>query len=498
VIFRYREKVKGMFYHAYNGYLNYAFPLDELKPITCTGQDTWGSFSLSLVDALDTLIVMGNTTEFRRAVDVVLKSVRTDANVNVSVFETNIRIIGGLISAHMLSGRVEGMVLEDGWPCSGPLLRLAASMASRLLPAFNTDTGMPYGTVNLKYGVPKSETPITCTAGIGTFIVEFGTLSRLTGNPQFERVALRALETLWRTRSSISLVGNHINVQTGQWKATDTGIGAGVDSYFEYLVKGALLFQRPDLMKQFNEYASAINRYVRRGDWFLWVSMDKGAVSLPIFQSLEAFWPGLLTMVGDVEDASRIMLQYSQVIRQYGFPPEFYNIQNSAKFHFQSDKRSAFPLRPEIVESLMYLYRATEDPQFLELGAQIVDAIEHSAKTSCGYATINNVEDHSIEDRMESFFLAETTKYLYLLFDPENFLHNDGLLARIIDTPNGECVIDAGGYIFNTEAHPVDPGIVHCCSAQRQAEREAVRKWEDNYDLLSILDRTDNMSPFYF
>ncbi|KIH47812.1 hypothetical protein ANCDUO_22123 [Ancylostoma duodenale] len=114
---------------------------------------------------------MGNTTEFRRAVDLVLKSVRTDANVNVSVFETNIRIVGGLVSAHMLSGRVEGMVLEDGWPCSGPLLRLAEAMAARLLPAFNTETGMPYGTVNLKYGVPKRETPITCTAGVGTFIV---------------------------------------------------------------------------------------------------------------------------------------------------------------------------------------------------------------------------------------------------------------------------------------------------------------------------------------
>ncbi|ETN69651.1 hypothetical protein NECAME_15185 [Necator americanus] len=140
---RYREKVREMFYHAYNGYLNHAFPLDELKPITCKGQDTWGSFSLSLVDALDTLVVMGNTTEFRRAVDLVLKSVRyvsvrTDANVNVSVFETNIRIVGGLISAHMLSGRVEGMVLEDGWPCSGPLLRLAEAVAVRLLPAFNT------------------------------------------------------------------------------------------------------------------------------------------------------------------------------------------------------------------------------------------------------------------------------------------------------------------------------------------------------------------------
>ncbi|VDK52539.1 unnamed protein product [Cylicostephanus goldi] len=251
-----------MFYHAYNGYLNHAFPLDELMPITCKGQDTWGSFSLSLVDALDTLIVMGNTTEFKRAVDLVLKSVRTDANVNVSVFETNIRVVGGLLSAHMLSGRVEGMLLEDGWPCSGPLLRLAEAMAARLLPAFNTgksrfdlETGMPYGTVNLKYGVPKRETPITCTAGVSTFIVvffvEFGTLSRLTGDPQFERVALRALEALWRTRSSIGLVGNHINVRTGQWTATDTGIGAGVDSYFEYLVKGALLLQRPALMEQF-------------------------------------------------------------------------------------------------------------------------------------------------------------------------------------------------------------------------------------------------------
>ncbi|PIO71865.1 hypothetical protein TELCIR_06222 [Teladorsagia circumcincta] len=124
-----------------------------------------------------------------------------------------------------------------------------------------------------------------------------------------------------------------------------------------------------------------------------------------------------------------------------------------------------------------------------------LQAIEHSAKTPCGYATINNVNDHSIEDRMESFFLAETTKYLYLIFDQNNFLHNDGQKARIVDTPNGECVVDAGGYIFNTEAHPIDPAIVHCCSAQRQAEREAVRKWEDNYDLLTILDHRDTVSP---
>ncbi|EGT60257.1 hypothetical protein CAEBREN_29796 [Caenorhabditis brenneri] len=470
VINSYREKVRRMFYHAYDGYLNHAFPLDELKPITCVGQDTWGSFSLSLIDALDTLLVMGNITEFRRAVALVLEKVRDDANVNVSVFETNIRVVGGLISAHMLAGRHKDLVSEwEGYPCDSPLLKLAVKMADRLMPAFNTDTGMPYGTVNLKYGVHKDETPVTCTAGVGTFIIEFGTLSRLTGNDKYEKVALKALDALWSTRSPIGLVGNHINVQTGQWTATDSGIGAGVDSYFEYLAKGAYLFRRPSLMKQFHEHATSINKHVRKDDWFMWVSMAKGAVSLPIFQSLEAFWPGTLTMVGDVQDASRIMLTYSEVIRKYGFPPEFYNIHNEEPV----DKRSAFPLRPEMVESLMYLYRATKDETWLQLGAEMVDAIESSARTKCGYATINNVKEHNIEDRMESFFLAETTKYLYLLFDTDNFIHSKGDQARILkSSKNLTCVIYGGGYIFNTEAHPVDPGMLDCCSIQAKKEQE--------------------------
>jgi mannosidase alpha-like ER degradation enhancer 2 len=143
------------------------------------------------------------------------------------------------------------MERHPGWPCAGPLLNLAERFARKLLPAFNTETGMPFGTVNLRDGVHKYETPVTCTAGVGTFIIEFGTLSRLTGDPIYERVALRALKGLWKARSSIGLVGNHIDVNTGIWTATNAGIGAGVDSYFEYLAKGALLLQRPLLMQEF-------------------------------------------------------------------------------------------------------------------------------------------------------------------------------------------------------------------------------------------------------
>lgn len=454
---RLREEVRAMFQHAYDGYLRYASKYDELRPLSCDGVDTWGSYSLTLIDALDTLAVMGNYSEFRRVVRL-LEQKSFDSDINVSVFETNIRIVGGLLSAHLMSHKA-GVELEDGWPCNGPLLRLAEDVAKRLLPAFDTRTGMPYGTVNLMYGVPYGETSVTCTAGIGTFIVEFGALSRLTGDPVYEEVALNALYALYNHRSSIGLFGNHIDVQTGRWTAQDAGIGAGVDSYYEYLVKGAIMLNKPDLMHMFNEGRRAIDKYLKRDDWHVWVSMNKGQVTLPVFQSLEAYWPGVLSLFGDTSVAMKTLHNYHTVWKQYGFLPEFYNIPNAEA----GANRENYPLRPELIESVMYLYRATGDPYLLEVGEDILRSIEHSAKTPCGYATIKNVRDHHKEDRMESFFLAETTKYLYLLFDPDNFIHNDGRVGTVINTTHGECIIDAGGYIFNTEAHPIDPSMLRCC-----------------------------------
>ena len=103
----------------------------------------------------------------------------------------------------------------------------------------------------------------------------------------------------------------------------------------------------------------------------------------------------------------------------------------------------------------MYLYRATKDPFLLTVGEDMLKSIEHSTRTNCGYATVRDVRDHALEDRMESFFLAETTKYLYLLFDTDNFIHNSGNTATVLNTPYGECIVEAGGYVFNTEAHPI-------------------------------------------
>ncbi|XP_036959292.1 ER degradation-enhancing alpha-mannosidase-like protein 2 isoform X1 [Acanthopagrus latus] len=493
-----RQRIKSMFYHAYNSYLDNAFPYDELRPLTCDGQDTWGSFSLTLIDALDTLLVLGNHTEFQRVASLLQDTVDFDIDVNASVFETNIRVVGGLLSAHLLAGRA-GMELEPGWPCSGPLLRMAEDAARKLLPAFQTATGMPYGTVNLLHGVSPTETPVTCTAGVGTFILEFATLSRLTGDETFENVARRALRALWKTRSDIGLVGNHIDILSKKWVAQDAGIGAGVDSYFEYLVKGSIMLQDEELLHMFlgntqikkekpaeslqstsrhrdalfvpSEYDRAIQNYTRFDDWYLWVQMHKGTVSMPVFQSLEAFWPGLQSLLGNLDSAVRTFQNYYSVWRQFGGLPEFYSIPQG----YTVDKREGYPLRPELIESAMYLFRATGDHTYLQLGLDALESIERIAKTPCGYATVKDLRDHQLDNRMESFFLAETIKYLYLLFDPAHFLHGGGTEGDGSWEEGGEggqCILGAGGFIFNTEAHPLDPAALYCCSRHARDRQE--------------------------
>jgi len=415
-----------------------------------------------------------------------------------------VKVIGGLLSAHLLSYRLylepgtrlldvsNSENLDPNWPCDGKLLRLAVKVAEKILPAFNTATGMPYGTINLKNGVPKDETTETCVAGVGTFLVEFSTLSRLTGNTVYEKTALRAMDSLWQRRTDLNLIGNHINVASGKWTGLDATIGSGVDSYFEYLVKAGILLDNPELIKQFQVYKRSIDKFLLHDNWFVWANMNKGQKTLPLFSSLEAFWPGLLTLTGDLKQAIQITKNYHKIWRKYGALPEFYNIQQDS-IH---SNRESYPLRPELIESLMYLVRATGNEEvYYEMAVDYLESIERISRLKCGFATVKDVKDHRLENRMESFFLAETLKYLYLIFDETNFLHNDlsaddhkivknelgklifsiefvlfsiwNSFLKIFDRKKGECLIETGFFFFNTEAHPVDGASLECCRMLR-------------------------------
>eukprot|EP00898_Chlorokybus_atmophyticus_P006326 jgi/Chlat1/6695/Chrsp49S00478 len=415
-----REEVRGMFYHGFNGYMRYAFPRDELLPLSCTGVDTLGGYSLTLVDSLDTLALLGDKDEFSRAVMWLSHNLRFDRNATVSVFETNIRVLGGLLSAHILASDAATGMRVEGY--EGQLLTLAADLGQRLLRAFETPTGIPYGSVNLLHGVPHGETPITSTAGGGTMLLELGMLSRLTGNTAFETAARRASRGLWSRRSRLGLVGAHIDVRTGEWTHRDAGIGTSVDSFYEYLIKGHVLLGDHEYLHTFRQAYKAVAGHLHRDPWYVEVNMHSGVLVWPLFNSLQAFWPGLQVLAGDVEPAVRTHRAFSSVLRHFGFTPEGFNL---ATFTVQPGQKG-HPLRPELAESAYLLYTATQDPEYLEVGRAIVSSLQTRAKSRCGYAALLDVETHEQVDHMESFFLAETVKYLWLLFDGKGRLCTEG------------------------------------------------------------------------
>uniref|UniRef100_A0A8C5HLH4 alpha-1,2-Mannosidase n=1 Tax=Gouania willdenowi TaxID=441366 RepID=A0A8C5HLH4_GOUWI len=400
-----KDMAREMFYFGYDNYMKYAFPEDELNPIDCAGRgpdvlnpsnininDVLGNYSLTLIDTLDTLLVLGNVTEFQRAVKLVIDTVSFDKDSTVQVFEANIRILGSLISAHILLTDPKhpfGKVGFEGY--DNELLHLAHDLAVRLLPAFeNTTTGIPYSRVNLKTGVPPDSINETCTAGAGSLLVEFGILSRLIGDSTFEWVARRAVRALWNLRSNeTGLLGNVVNIQTGEWVGKQSGLGAGMDSFYEYLLKSYLLFGEIEDYRMFQAAYESIQNHLRRGrelcnegegdpPLYVNVNMFSGETMNTWIDSLQAFFPGL---------------------------------------------------------------QATKNPFYLHVGVDIIQSLESHAKVRCGYATLHHVVDKSKEDRMESFFLSETCKYLYLLFDEDNPLHKSD-----------------NKYIFTTEGHivPID------------------------------------------
>ncbi len=432
-----RERIRSMFDHGYSSYMSHAFPEGDLNPLSCRGEpfDLIKIPLVTLIDSLDTLVIMGNHSEFRRAVSRVSEFYSSfDQDVNVSVFETTIRVMGGLLSAHLMAID-ENIGIYDDEVYDGNLLLLAEDLGERLLPAFQTNTGIPYGTVNLRYGVPRGETEIASTAGAGSLVVEFGVLSSLTGKRKFGDAAYGAMKALFDRRSSIGLLGKHIHTDTGRWFESVSGIGSNSDSFYEYLLKAYLLFRRKELYGMFSDAYASIKKFVQVGDWFSDVDMFNGKLRRNRVENLHAFWPGMEATLGFSGRGARQLNSFYSVWTSLGYlPEEFDNVEWEKG---KSSMHPYYPLRPELIESTYMQYRTTRDRSWLAAGLVFVDSLEQT-RTPCGFASVSNMESMELADQMPSFFLSETLKYLYLLFDEDNFVHDRA-------------------YIFSTEAHPFDP-----------------------------------------
>ncbi|XVF50267.1 hypothetical protein PTKIN_Ptkin04bG0082600 [Pterospermum kingtungense] len=439
-----REKVRKMFYHAYENYLKYAFPHDELKPLTKSFTDSlselgnlklehlpqdYNGSALTLIESLSSLVIMGNNTEFERAVIWLSENLIFDLDARINLFECNIRVLGGLISAHILATDSTNRLVRGSY--KNQLLNLAEDLGQRFLPAFDTPTGLPYAWINLKYGVMENETTETSTSGCGSLILEMGALSRLTGDPKYESAALRALRKLWSMRSPLNLLGTTLDVTTGEWIEYSSGIGAGVDSFYEYLCKAYILFGKEDYWRMFHSAYLAVQKYFRHGPWYHEADMRTGKATYWQLTSLQAFWPGLQVLVGDIGAANSSHREFVYVWKKFGVLPERYLLD----YQMLHPTEKYYPLRPELAESTFYLYQATKDPWYIQVGESIVNSLNSYTKVEGGFASVRDVTTMQLEDHQHSFFLAETCKYLYLLFD-DSFL------------------VDRN-YIFTTEGHPL-------------------------------------------
>ena len=332
----------------------------------------------------------------------------------------------------------------------GGLLRLALDLGTRLLPAFATPTGIPFGAINLRRGVAANESSISSTAGGGTLALEFGLLSALSGDARFEAAARRAVRGLWARRSALGLLGAHIDIRSGQWTHRDAGIGTSIDSFYEYLFKASRLLADAEYGHMFEQAYRSVEKHLYRDPWYVEVNMDSAVVVWPLFNSLQAFWPGLQALAGRAAAAQRTHAAFMSVWRRVGFTPEGYNLAAQAV----QPGQASYPLRPELAESTYHLYAATGDAAYLAAGRDMVVSLRRT-RAACGYAMVADVATGALADTMESFFLAETLKYLYLLFDagaagPDASPGGSGL-------PRGRNFVDRGAtaYVFNTEGHPL-------------------------------------------
>ncbi len=413
------EKIRAAAKHAWSGYKKYASGADDLKPLTRTSKNWYNhSMLMTPVDAYDSFIMMGLTGEAKEAKAMILSSLHFDVDNEVQVFEVTIRLLAGLLTAYEMDG-------DSGF------LLLATDLANRMLPAFNTPTGMPYRYVHLQTG--KTRDSINNPAEIGSLMLEFGKLSRLTGNEIYYNKAKAAIMQVYKKRSKLQLVGEKINVITANWVNTETHISGYIDSYYEYLYKSWLLFSDNDFKQAFDNHQAAIKTYLlhkTQYGWFLrHADMHTGKETGNSYGALDAFYAGLCAYAGDIETAKHIQDANMHMWVKFNMEPEEYN------YLTDSIINPMYLLRPENIESCFYLYRATDHYEYLWMAKTMTENILEHCQTETAFAALKDVRTFEKANSMESFFFAETLKYAYLIFAPAS----NADLSKIV---------------FNTEAHP--------------------------------------------
>ncbi|XP_052182071.1 mannosyl-oligosaccharide 1,2-alpha-mannosidase MNS1-like [Diospyros lotus] len=436
-----REKVKDAMIHAWSSYEKYAWGHDELQPQSKNGVDSFGGLGATLVDSLDTLYIMGLDEQFQRAKEWVANSLNFNKNYDASVFETTIRVVGGLLSAYDLSG--DKVFLEK-----------AKDIADRLLPAWDTPSGIPYNVINLAHGNahnPGWTGGDSILADSGTEQLEFIALSQRTGDPKYQQKVENVISQLNKTFPDDGLLPIYINPHRGTSSYSTITFGAMGDSFYEYLLKVWIQGNKTAAVKHYREMwersMKGLLSLVRKTkpSSFTYICEKIGSSLTDKMDELACFAPGMIALgsAGYGPDESQKFLSLAEELAWtcYNFYQSTPTKLAGENYFFHSGQDMSVGtswniLRPETVESLFYLWRLTGNKTYQEWGWNIFEAFEKNSRIESGYVGLKDVNSGVKDNMMQSFFLAETLKYFYLLYSPPN-------------------VIPLDEWVFNTEAHPL-------------------------------------------
>ncbi|XP_053536588.1 mannosyl-oligosaccharide 1,2-alpha-mannosidase IB isoform X2 [Ictalurus punctatus] len=438
-----------MMKHAWDSYRQYGWGHNELKPIAKKGHSTniFGNSQLgaSIVDALDTLYIMGLHDEFKDGQEWIEKNLDFSVNVEVSVFEVNIRFIGGLLAAYYLSGQEVFKVK-------------AVQLAEKLLPAFNTPTGIPWAMVNLKSGVGRNwgwaSAGSSILAEFGTLHMEFVHLTYLTGNPVYYQKVMHIRKLLAKMDRPNGLYPNYLNPRTGRWGQHHTSVGGLGDSFYEYLLKAWLMSDKTDAeaRKTYDDAIEAIERHLVRksNSGLTFIGEWKNGHLERKMGHLTCFAGGMFALGADgssgdkaghylqlgAEIAHTCHESYDRTVLKLG--PEAFKFDSGLEAVAVRQNEKYYILRPEVIETYWYMWRFTHDPKYRQWGWEAAQAIDKYCRVSGGFSGVKDVysSNPTYDDVQQSFFLAETLKYLYLLFSSDDLLPLEN-------------------WVFNTEAHPL-------------------------------------------
>lgn len=460
-----QNEVKRAFASAFADYMKFGFPYDEVRPVTKRGQNTRNGWSATLVDSLDTLFVMGLKNEFEKGISNTLKIdfSKSQTSDDVSLFETTIRYLGGILSAYELSGSKHQGLLKQAQKL-GDKLMIAWPDSSQNLPFPRLDFGRH------KPVFEEASTAEVVVAEAGSLILEFERLSHHTQNPKYLRQAAKAMHAIMNTTSTFpGLAGFSLTVQSQQVKEDLATWGGGADSYYEYLLKYGIMSNNQD-----KSYLEAWKRAVKSSkEHLIQVSLVHNLTYLADFSAtkgglryefshLGCFAGGNWLLGGRVlKDPSTFELGLRLVetcMETYkrtatGLGPEIFGFlgpqgeyparrPNSQELEFFKEngfyiEKSPYILRPEVVESAFYAWRLTGDTRYQDFVWDAFKSLQKHCKAPASFSSIQDVNSlpAMLTNDSESFLFAELFKYMYLTFADPNLLSLDE-------------------YVFTTEAHP--------------------------------------------